>query len=204
MKNEKGKDPRFYFKFKKIQSLIRRLSNDQVADSENMVSDRSKWLLVIVQEAGHVDGVTRLHKYAFLIANRIKGITNIGFYKDWMPSNYGPFSPQLANDINDAIRSHFLDQTEKTNSYGYKVGVLMPTESSKTFTSDLRTAYPKYINEIHKIVQIYQDKKLMDVLHDVYALYPQFVSQSKIRAEVGKNIYESDSWLNPEYDYPKE
>jgi len=165
-----------------------------------MVSDRAKWALIIVQEAGHVEGLTRLHKYAFLIAKRVKGITNAGFYNDWKASDYGPFSPELANDINEAIGLHLLKQTESPNQYGYKVGLLIPTENVKTLTDDIRTTYSKYVNEIHKIVQMYQNKKLIDILHDVYALYPEFAINSKIRAQVGKNIYESDSWLNQDYD----
>lgn len=165
-----------------------------------MISDKGKWLLIVVQEAGHVEGVTRLQKYAFLVANRIKGITDIGFYNDWRPSNYGPFSPSLASDIKTAVESDLLTQTAKTNSFGYKVGVIMPTATAISITNDLRERYPKYIKEIRKLVEMYQGKTLMDILHDVYALYPQFATQSTIRAEVGRNIYESDSFLNPEYD----
>lgn len=165
-----------------------------------MVSDSTKWLILLVQEAGHVEGVTRLQKYAFLVAHRIKGVTDAGFYKDWMPSNYGPFSPSLAGDLTQAVESHFLTQSTKTNSYGYKVGVFIPTAESTIVTNDLRERYSKQIKEIHKLVEMYQNKNLMDILHDVYALYPQFATQSVIRAEVGRRIYESDSFLNPEYD----
>ena len=167
---------------------------------KEMVTDKQKWLLVIVEEATFVEGLTRLHKYAFLIAKRVKGITNLGFYNDWKPSNFGPFSPSLANDIDQAIQSHLLEEKTKPNEYGYNMGILIPTESSKGITTELRVAYDKYVNEIRKIIKIYQDKKLIDILHDVYYLYPEFAMKSKIRAEVGKKIYESDSFLNPNYD----
>jgi hypothetical protein len=167
---------------------------------KEMVTDKQKWLLVIVEEATFVEGLTRLHKYAFMIAKRVKGITNLGFYKDWKSSNFGPFSPSLASDIDQMIQSHLLEEKTKPNEYGYNMGILIPTESSKGITTELRATHDKYVNEIRKIIKIYQDKKLIDILHDVYYLYPEYATKSKIRAEVGKKIYESDSFLNPNYD----
>lgn len=166
--------------------------------------DRSIWTLVLIDSANGVEGITRLHKYAFLIANRIKGITKQGFYNDWRASNYGPFSGDLADDIKSLTDKHLIKNSPMSNKYGYKVGVLTVTEKGKKDISTFKERNSKYIGEIKKLVNAYQSKELIDLLHDVYYLYPQYAIASKIRDKVGKKIFESDSYLNPEYDNSNE
>jgi uncharacterized protein YwgA len=161
---------------------------------------RPSWLLAIVYAANHIEGITRLQKYAFLAAKRIKGITHLGFYDDWKPSNYGPFSQELASDLNEVIKRDLVTDRPKPNKYGYKISMLEPTKSATSYITELKSRHPRHYEEIRKLVTIYQSKRLIDVLHHVYSLYPEFAIQSKIRAQVGRQIYESDSYLNPEYD----
>ncbi len=164
------------------------------------MGNRPIWALALIGAAGHVEGFTRLQKYGFLAAKRIKGITKSGFYDDWEPSNYGPFSKELADDITQLVKDGLVKNEIKPNLYGYKVGMLTPSEIGNGRINEFKNTYRQYYNEIHKLVHMYQHKKLIDLLHDVYYLYPQYAIQSKIRPRVGKEIYESDSYLNPEYD----
>lgn len=161
---------------------------------------RAEWALALITELKYVEGVTRLHKYAFLAAKRIKDLANMGFYDDWEASNYGPFSKTLANDIQGLIEDGLIKERVVPNKYGYKVSILEPTEAGKARIEDRKELYARLFNEIRKLLEPYQKRRLMDVLHDVYYLYPQYAVKSKIRAEVGRQIYESDSFLNPEYD----
>lgn len=163
-------------------------------------SRRSNWALAVISAADHIEGVTRLQKYSFLIAKRIKGITDTGFYDDWQPSKYGPFSGQLADDIRYLVSHGLIKDEIKPNRYGYDVEILMPSERARSRITGLYNEYPHYYEGIKKIVDIYQRKSLIDVLHDVYYLYPQYATQSVIRRQVGKKAYESDSYMNPEYD----
>ena len=162
------------------------------------------WALSLIDTAQYIEGITRLQKYAFLAAKRIKGITEKGFYDDWQASNYGPFSKELAKDICFLIENNLIKNETKPNKYGYKVSFLTPTESGKKEVKWFENNNQKIINEIKKITNIYQSKRLMDILHDVYYLYPQYAIQSRVRAQVDRQIYDSDSYLNPEYDNSNE
>jgi ABC-type metal ion transport system substrate-binding protein len=93
---------------------------------------------------------------------------------------------------------------DKANKNGYTVAIFRPTQSASPWVNDVESQYPKQMESIRKIVKMYQSKRLMDVLHDVYYLYPEYAVNSKIKAEVGRQTYESDSYLNPEYDYSTE
>lgn len=168
------------------------------------MNSRSQWALALIDAAGYVEGVTRLQKYAFLVAKRVKGVTKLGFYDDWQPSNYGPFSKELANDITQLVNDCLVKDEIKPNRFGYKVSMLALTERAAGRVNDIKNTCPQYYDEIRKLVSIYQNKKLIDVLHDVYYLYPQYAIQSKIRPRVGREVYESDSYLNPEYDNSSE
>lgn len=166
--------------------------------------DKSIWALSVIDTAQYIEGITRLHKYAFLISKRIKGIIEKGFYNDWEPSNYGPFSKDLADDICKLINNGLIDNKTTPNKYGYNVGMLTVTREGKTKVKEFENKNSRFIEKMKKLIDMYQPKRLMDLLHDVYYLYPQYAIQSKVRARVGRQIYESDSYLNPEYDNPSE
>jgi uncharacterized protein YwgA len=169
-----------------------------------MWSNRSNWALALIDTANYVEGLTRLHKYAFLASKKIRGISKLGFYEDWQASDYGPFSKDLARDICVLTDKELIKHEEKPNKYGYKVDFISATEQGSKVIKEFEERFKKYINELHKIIEIYQSKRLLDLLHDVYYLYPQYAVQSKILAKVGKEIYESDSYLNPQYDNSSE
>ena len=59
-----------------------------------------------IDAAGHVEGVTRLQKSAFLAAN-------------------GPFSRELANDVTQVVNDNLVKKEIKPNLYGYKVAMLI-------------------------------------------------------------------------------
>lgn len=169
-----------------------------------MVSERAKWALLVIGLAEYVDGATRLQKYAFLAFKRIRGLGTVGFYKDWQPSDFGPFSKDLAKDIDGLVKEELIIQKEG-KYYDYKMAYFEPNiRNAYPVIDDMKKRYPSYAKAIKELVALYQRKKLAELLHDVYYLYPEYASQSKIKAQVGKQIYESDSWLNPEYDSSSE
>ena len=161
---------------------------------------KSMWALSIVDTAKSIEGITRLHKYAFLASKKIKGIVEHGFYNDWKASDYGPFSKDLAQNICDLINEKSIKNEATPNKYGYKVGMITITDKGKEKVKEFEDKNSKFIEKIKKIIEIYQPKRLIDLLHDVYFLYPKYAVQSKILEKVGRHMYESDSFLNPTYE----
>lgn len=161
---------------------------------------RSDFPLVLIGIAGVVEGATRLQKYGFLCNMKINDLKKMNFYDDWMASHYGPFSPALATDLVISEKLGLIQKFQVTNSYGYPVErfSLSNPKVADQFMNEHQTEYKK----IKEIISFYQQRTLSDLLQDVYYQYPQFTKASEIRAEIGKKIYESDSYLSTQYDYP--
>jgi len=161
---------------------------------------RSDFPIFLVGMHDYVEGITRLQKYAFLSAMQIKELRNVGFYDDWKASNFGPFSAKLANDIDTTIKNEFIKKHMITNAYDFKVDRFAVTEQGKKILDELKYDYASLYNKIQGITSRYQQKSLAQLLQDVYYQYPQYASASTIKAEIGKRIYESDSYLSTQYD----
>lgn len=162
--------------------------------------NRSDFPLVLIGIAGNIEGATRLQKYGFLCNMRINDLKKINFYYNWIASHYGPFSPELANDLERSEKDGLIQKFKVTNEYGYQVErfALHDTTVVDKFMNEHSTEYKK----IKEIVSFYQQRTLSDLLQDVYYQYPEFTTVSEIKAQIGKKIYESDSYLSTQYDYP--
>ena len=90
--------------------------------ADMQVSDRLKWLLAIIKlsGSGYVEGSTRLQKLAFLAHQQIKDLAQYQFYQDWFPSNYGPMSKDLADDVKSSV-NNLIVKSQKKNSAGFLV-----------------------------------------------------------------------------------
>lgn len=165
---------------------------------------RPNWALILIGLADFIEGATRIQKYAFLGAQTVKGLTDRGFYHDWMPSKYWPFSPALASDLDALVKTGMVGKYAIKNEYGYAVDRFALTPAGRnTFQSILKDATP-YSDKLQQIITQYNGKPLMDILHDVYYQFPEYAVASVIRPKVAKRDYESDSYLNPNYDEPEE
>lgn len=148
----------------------------------------------------YVEGATRLQKYGFLSAMEIKELRNYNFYDDWSASDYGPFSKKFAIDINSAINNGLIDKHHVKNRYDFDVHRFAVTQQGKNIVQYLKKEHSKLYSKIFEITSKYQSKSLIDLLQDVYYQYPNYAIASKIKAEIGKKIYESDSYLSKQYD----
>jgi uncharacterized protein YwgA len=163
--------------------------------------DSQKWALLLVGLADYIEGATRIQKYGFLGAKNIKGLTSRGFYDDWKPSKYGPYSPTLARDIDALVSAGLIKKFKVKNNYDYWVDRFALSDEGRTRFNVLNQDEKLVTSEIkEKIIDQYNNKSLMDVLHDVYSQFPEYAVNSTIRSQVGRKIYESDSYLNPQYD----
>lgn len=162
--------------------------------------NRNNYPVLLIGISGVLEGATRLQKYGFLCSMKIKELQKINFYNDWIPSHFGPFSPQLASDLMTSEKMGLIKKYKVTNAYGYPVERFSLT--SESFVSDFANTYPVEYKKIREIIEYYQTKTLSELLQDVYFQYPQYATSSTIKAEVGKKIYESDSYLSTQYDFP--
>lgn len=143
-----------------------------------------KWLLVIISSADYVEGRARLHKYGLLVHKKIQSIGE--FYEDWQPNNYGVFSPSLARGLQTLQVHGYVDSIQVPSKSGKAVDRYKITEKGRTEIIDLLENQQDAIRKISQIVNYYFAKPLSAVLNDVYTLFPEFVTKSKILADVNR------------------
>ena len=157
---------------------------------------QAQWALALIYTVDSIKGITRLQKYAFLTAKRIKDIVNRGFYNDWKPSHYGPFNKRLAQYICYLESEDYISNETVSAGYDYTLGLVKITEKGKQHIKQFIEDNKKYVNTIKKIIEPYQSQHLIDLLHDVYFSYPIYSINSKIKDKVGMDKFESDYFLN--------
>lgn len=143
------------------------------------------WLLVIIHLSGRVDGITRLQKMAFLTNELVPNMERVGFYDDWKPGKYGPFSPSLGNDIDFLVMRGLVDKEAIESSAGYILDSFKATPQGEQQAMAMEQGHSKLVDMIRRsVVQKYARAPLMSLLHDTYYLAPHYTVESEIAGDV--------------------
>jgi len=144
-----------------------------------------QWALLVAYAAGKIDGKTRYHKIAFAIA-KLTDITKLGFFNDWKPKDYGAFSRELQTEIDNLTKSGLLvTMTSMDGSHEI-------FEPAKEAQEELKSILPdaeKYVSTIRNFNEAYSKDTLDELLHDVYARFPDFAIKSKIKGRIMATEY---------------
>jgi len=164
------------------------------------LSDKSLWLLSIIDSTQYVDGNTRLQKYG-LLTNKIT-LKDESVFNDWESNNFGAFSPQLVIDTkflvnNDLVKVHPVQNYFGEEHYRYSI-----SEEGKNVLSTFKEKHSESIEKIKIITAFYFNKPLNELLVDAYALFPEYTGKSKIKALVRKTLLERDSELSSKFELP--
>jgi uncharacterized protein YwgA len=109
----------------------------------------------------------------------------VGFYDDWRPSKYGPFSPSLGDDLSDLIMNSLLKEETVESVAGYALQRFEVTPLGATQATSLEHSQPKFADMIRKsITGKYAKAPLMSLLHDVYYMFPQYSTESEIAGDI--------------------
>lgn len=146
---------------------------------------KDRVLLIINDNTIH--GAVRFQKYGFLLANQyskkmdeIKQKHGISFYHDWRPHNFGPYSDELDQDIeqciNDKIMTRITVPTNRDNEMKmYSLSIKGRQKWRGLFdTNDQMKAFDEKIKNLQKI-------PYYSLLRQIYKAYPEYTSNSVIR-----------------------
>ena len=161
---------------------------------------REEFPILLIGMHDFVEGNTRLQKYAFLSSMRIKELSAIKLYNDWRADNFGPFSPNLAKDIDTVLINKGIEKFPVLNQFNSKVDRFTVSEKGKEIFKNLKSNYSNLYTKILDITQNYQGRSLSQLLQDVYFLYPEYTNASKIRAKIGRKNTDYDPYLSREFD----
>lgn len=129
-----------------------------------------------------VDGDTRFQKLSFLVAQTVKKAAKLGFYSDWIPADYGPFSPSLKEDTT-YLCSGYLQRMVKQTSMGYYHSYYL-TPKADQLAKEFIGKESGVAKSIKSITDTYAHAPLTEIIHDVYINFPEYTVKSKIRDRV--------------------
>lgn len=167
-----------------------------MTDSLNL-SDKTMWLLSIIDSTPYVDGNTRLQKYG-LLTNKIT-LKDKSVYQDWESNNFGAFSQQLAIDAKILINNKCVKVHSIKNIHGEEHFRYFISEKGRDVLSSFKKSYMSLIEKMKVITKYYFDKSLNELLVDAYLLFPEYTDKSKIKPLVRKTFLEKNS--NPGFSY---
>ncbi len=154
--------------------------------------------MAVIHTVPHVYGDTRLQKYSLLVSKQI--LDGQEFFNDWKPSNFGGFSPRVAVCVTKLVKDGYVEAREFTYDKDKKAKQYTLTQKGKATVGDFLKARLEVFERIKHIVEYYHPKKLIELLNNVYVLYPDLTINSKIKSEVNKSIVQNNSNLSPEFE----
>ena len=145
------------------------------------MEDRARPLLIIQDLA--IGSRTRIQKYGFLIHKRYgRELGGTGFYSDWIPYHFGPYSGELCRDIDGAVRGGYLREEEDTGNY----------TRLRTYSTTARGAreYRRLIAgnsllaDVRVMLRHLQGQSLMSIIEQIYSDYPYYADRERMREAV--------------------
>lgn len=142
-------------------------------------------LIPLALARGHgeqpIEGRTRLQKMVFLVQKELEneGISLDGneSYEFWA-YDYGPFSKELADEIDTLLAEKKLDETEKSFDDG-KIKYQYQLLEAGEFNADGHERKLAAVTEkAEEIKATYNDLALPEVIDEVYTRYPEYAKNS--------------------------
>ena len=127
-----------------------------------------------------VEGRTRLQKMIFLTQKQLEDPDCLNERYDYFPYDYGPFSKELYEDIDDLVEDGVIEEREETEEDGKKKYYYeLTSEGEKILKDKLQEAGSDSIQDmIDEIKSKYNKMDLSELLDKIYAKYPDFAEES--------------------------
>lgn len=133
-----------------------------------------------------IDGRTRLHKMVFVVQQELleSGAVQSEHLYEFFPYDYGPFSKELADDIDRMLDDDLLTENEVV--YDDEGSVKYFYELDEQGRHVLRQEQEREEIDVEQVIEIARDIKrrfndelsLPEVIDHVYAEYPEFAEES--------------------------
>ncbi|MBS3815630.1 MAG: helix-turn-helix transcriptional regulator [Hadesarchaea archaeon] len=127
-----------------------------------------------------VEGRTRLQKMIFLIQKQVEESAPLEEEYNYFPYDYGPFSKDLYDDIDELVEEGLVKENLKTEEedkkkYYYE----LTSKGREILEEELKTKELKELKKkIEEIKSEYNEMNLPDLLEKIYSKYPEHAEKS--------------------------
>ena len=156
--------------------------------------------LILLINQTTIRGKTRLQKYGFLTYHLYRiDLTPFNFYSDWEAYRYGPYSMDLTCDLQHAEKTGLV-KTELAESGYSKVAIYSLGPKGHKRLSLLSRDHRDLINNIHETSISLNKKPLQVIIKEIYADYPKYAVNSKIKSRATNSEQDDGVRFNPEIE----
>lgn len=151
--------------------------------------DPTDRVLVIISDS-MIHGTTRLQKYGFILHKQYEtelgrisqGGLSPGFYDDWEPYYYGPYSRQLDKDARMCVKNGLVVKkaiNTTLNSFKYFFTIRGRVRWRRLFAK-----HQEDMTAVEEKIRKLQTVQLEDLMRNIYRVYPEYTTLSKIKGSL--------------------
>jgi hypothetical protein len=167
----------------------------------NQFSPKARLILALMHlSGGTIRGVTRLQKLALLVSKDIeKTAIDSPFFDDWVPDKYGGRSTQVYVMRDELLNGRAIEEKDvKIDDKVMKIYNL--TSYGKDLTRDFPVLFGSEWKDIQAVVSKYSNASTIELIGLSYQRYKELTINSKIIAEVNRQLLKKVSSLSPTYE----
>jgi uncharacterized protein YwgA len=150
------------------------------------LSEKEQLPLVLLSARGgeEVQGITRLQKLVFLaqqggLSDDPVPALELDETFDFEARQYGPFSQELYDIIDDLSSDGFIKEERATTSSGNTRQDYRPTETGREAAEDSELS-GRDQDVLLGIKMLYNDTPLLKLINDVYSEYPKYAENTTL------------------------
>lgn len=142
-----------------------------------MIDSRLLPLAIIEANDEAVEGITRLQKLVFKAQEEVIDSKEYEFE----PHDYGPFSKELYNDVDNLVDDGYVDcEIEETPSGNRKKTYSINRDGRKILERFADRQLQRHLEGIEDLKQRDNDKPLLELLSEIYNEHPDMAEESKL------------------------
>ena len=144
-----------------------------------------------------VRGRLRLQKHGFIAAHLYKDdLRNLDFYRDWRPYDCGPYSLDLAEDVQSCVDANILDEVRQTTQDGRAIYAYALTPKGRKILRGLARENGSTIKRLYDKFAHPSKRDLEDLLKNAYDASPKYATDGLIQ----NGLFEGDAANADDYE----
>lgn len=154
--------------------------------------------LLYTERGESIDGTTRFQKLVFLTQEE----TEVPQYWEYDPAQYGPFSKQLARDIDSLIDQGFIERQTVHNRYNKEKHIYRLTNKGNRVAKKMlsKDAYDGLFDEAAKIKKQFNNIPIQELLRYVYTKYDYYAVETELDTQRVFDPEAESDFVTPELE----
>lgn len=152
-------------------------------------------ILLYTENREGISGSTRFQKLVFLAEKE----SDIPELYEYIPHKYGPYSPDLSQDLQKLSEHGLIERNHTFNGVGNRTYTYSLTTKGIRVAKEYVNDYEPLFRELSKIKQRYNKERIDDLLDYVYRKYPNYTTETELDKDK-LSSKDASQFLTPDID----